>query len=186
MRDVRAVVVGLLVVILAALAISFWRRPEREFRRVRGYRVEIRKTEDGTKRHVAFTVPMSLVARMASLIPVSDIGGNMRADWGDGEVTARDILDAAGQSEPGKPGVITRPHSRIEVTADGAVLDILAKDDWDKSVRIRVPRALVESLSRESRVTPKDILHRLDELGPGDVVSIHDRDNEVTITAQGK
>ncbi|HXM76482.1 MAG TPA: hypothetical protein VN971_06895, partial [Thermoanaerobaculia bacterium] len=110
----------------------------------------------------------------------------MRADWGDGEVTARDILEAAGQSEPGKPGVITRPHSRIEVTADGAVLDILAKDDWDKSVRIRVPRALVESLSRESRVTPKDILHRLDELGPGDVVSIHDRDNEVTITAQGK
>src|SRR4030088_3530402 len=96
MRDVRAVVVGLLVVVLAALAISFWRRPEREFRRVRGYRVEIRKMEDGTKRHVAFTVPMSLVARMASLIPVSDIGGNMPAGSGGGGGPPPGTLGGAG------------------------------------------------------------------------------------------
>ncbi len=186
MREVRAVVLGLIVVILGALALSMWQRPAREFRRVRGYRVEIRKAENGGNRHVAFTVPISLVARMASLVPVSDIGGNMRADFGDGEITARDILEAGNASAPGKPGVITRGHAHIEVLSEGAVLDIQARDDWDKNVHIRVPRALVESLSKESRVSPKDILRRLDELGPGDIVSIKDRDNDVTITAQGK
>ncbi len=187
MKEVRAVVVGLLVVVLAALAISMWRRPARELRRVGGYRVEISKAEDGRgRRHVAFTVPISLVARVASLVPISDIGGNMKADFGDGEITARDILDAANASAPGKPGVITRGHSHIEVLSEGPVLDIQAKDDWDKSVHIRVPRALVDSLSKESRVSPKDILRRLDELGPGDIVSIRDRDNDVTITAQAR
>ncbi|MCA1611695.1 MAG: hypothetical protein LC780_12710 [Acidobacteria bacterium] len=186
MKEVRAVVLGLIVVILGALALSMWQRPAREFHRVRGYRVEIRKAENGGSRHVAFTVPISLVARMASLVPVSDIGGNMRADFGDGEITARDILEAGNASSPGKPGVITRGHAHIEVLSEGAVLDIQAKDDWDKNVHIRVPRALVESLSKESRVSPKDILRRLDELGPGDIVSIKDRDNDVTITAQGK
>ncbi len=187
MKEVRAIVLGLFVVVLAALAISMWRRPARELRRVGGYRVEISKSDDDRgRRHVAFTVPMSLVARVASMVPVSDIGGNMKADFGDGEITARDILEAANASAPGKPGLITRGHSRIEVLSQGPVLDIQAKDDWDKNVHIRVPRALVESLSKESRVSPRDILKRLDELGPGDVVSIKDRDNDVTITAQAR
>ena len=186
MREVRAVVLGLFVVLVVLLAITVWRRPGREYRHVRGYRVEIRKTEDGSQRHIAFTVPMSALARLASLAPVADIGGHMRADWGDGQVTARDILDAADQSRPGAPGVITKDHSRIEVQADGRALDVQVKDDWDKTVRIRVPRNLVESFSRDSRISPRDILHRLDDLGPGDVVSVHDRDQEVTITAEAK
>jgi hypothetical protein len=186
MREVRAVVFGILVVLLVLLAVTVWRRPGREYRHIRGYRVEIRKTEDGSQRHIAFTVPMSALARIASLSPVADFGGHMRADWGDGQVTARDILDAADKSSPGQPGVITKDHSRIEVQADGRALDIQVRDDWDKTIRIRLPRSIVESFSKESRVSPRDILHRLDDLGPGDVVSVHDRDQEVTITAEAK
>ena len=72
------------------------------------------------------------------------------------------------------------------MTAQGAALEIQVHDDWDKSVRIRLPRSLVESFSKDSRISPRDILKKLDELGPGDVVSVHDRDEEVIITAEGR
>lgn len=187
MREVRAVVLGLFVVLIFIMGINLWRRPGREFHRVRGYRVEIAKTENGSRRHISFHVPMSALARIASLSPVADIGGSARADWGDGSVTARDILDAADKSKPGEPGVITaKDHSRIEVQADGAALEIHVVDDWNKSVRVRLPRSLVETFTNDSRVSPRDILKKLDELGPGDVVVVKDRDEEVTITAEGK
>jgi hypothetical protein len=184
MRETRAVVLGLLVVVLVAIAIAVWRRPARELRHLRGFKVEIQKSEGATRRHVSFHVPIALVARVASLVPMADWGRDFRSDWGDGEVTAQDILDAAGRSAPGKPGEITRDHNRIEVTADGSALEIVVKDDWDRTVQVRVPRSLVESLSSEKRISPREILRRLDELGPGDVVVIRDRDDEVTITAE--
>lgn len=185
MKEVRAIVIGLLVLVVVAIGLALWRRPTREFRHVRGYRVEIRKSEGDSRRRVSFTVPISLVARIASLAPMAHIG-DLKADWGEGEVTARDILDAAAKSAPGRPGVISRDHGRIEVTADGSALDIVIKDDWDKTVRLRVPRALVESLSGERSISPREVLHRLDELGPGDVVVIRDGHDEVTITAEGR
>ena len=184
MKETRAVVLGLLVIVLVAIAISIWRRPAREFHRIKGFRVEINKTEGGSRKHVAFTVPMSLVARVGYLIPMAEVGGDLKADWGDGNVTARDILDAARKSSAGQPGVIERDRNRIEVTAEGSALEILVKDEWDKSIRVRVPRALIESFSDEKRLSARDILKRLDELGPGDVVVIRDRGDEVTITAQ--
>ncbi len=186
MREVRAVVIGVFVVLVVLLGINAWRRPGREYRHVRGYRVEIRKTDDGRPRHIAFTVPMNALARLASFAPFSDIGGHMKSEWGDGELTARDILDAADQSKPGAPGVLTRGHNHIEVQTDGNALDIQVRDDWDKTVRIRLPRSLVETFTKDSRISPRDILHRLDDLGPGDVVSVHDRDGDVTITAQAR
>jgi len=90
----------------------------------------------------------------------------MREDWGDGHVTPRDILDAAKDSSAGHPGVISRDHTRIEVTADGAVLDISIKDEWGKTVRVRIPRSLVDSLSKEKRVSGRDVLRRLDDRHP--------------------
>ncbi len=186
MRDVRAVVVGLLVVVLVAVAIAVWRRPARELKHLRGFRVEIQKSEGGSRKHVSFHVPIAFVARVASFVPMSNWGRDFRNDWGDGNVTAQDILDAAGRSAPGKPGEIVRDHNRIEVTADGPALDISVKDDWDRTVQVRVPRSLVESLSSDKLISPREILRRLDELGPGDVVVVRDRDNEVTITAEGR
>ncbi|HSS43997.1 MAG TPA: hypothetical protein VLO07_01555 [Thermoanaerobaculia bacterium] len=186
MKEVRAIVLGLFVVVLVAVGLAFWRRPAKEFRRIQGYRVEIQKSEGGLRRHVTFRVPISLVARIVSLAPMSDISGDGKADWGSGEITARDILEAAGKSAPGQPGVIVHDHDRIEVTADGMALSIVVKDAWDKTVRVRVPRALIESLSEEKRISARDILRRLDELGPGDVVVIRDGNQEVTITAEGR
>lgn len=186
MREVRAVVLGLFVVLIFILGINLWRRPGREFHRVRGYRVEIAKNENGARRHISFRVPMSALARIASLSPVADIGGTARADWGDGSITAREILDAADKSKPGEPGLITKANSRIEVQADGPALEIHVVDDWNKSVRVRLPRSLVETFTSDSRISPRDILKKLDELGPGDVVVVKDRDEEVTITAEGK
>jgi hypothetical protein len=183
MREVRAVVVGLLVVVLVAVAIAVWRRPARELKHLRGFRVEIQKSEGGSRKHISFHVPIAFVARVASFVPMANWGRN---DWGDGDVTAQDILDAAGRSAPGKPGEIVRDHNRIEVTAEGSALDISVKDDWDRTVQVRVPRSLVESLSSDKLISPREILRRLDELGPGDVVTVRDRDNEVTITAEGK
>lgn len=185
MREVRAVVLGLFVVLMVLLAVNFWRRPGREFHRVRGYRIEVRKSDGDGRRHVSFTVPMSALARIASFAPVTDIGGNASAEWG-GRVTAKDILDAADKSRPGEPGVITKDNSKIEVMAEGAAISIQVSDDWGKNVKIRLPRSLIESFTGDSRVSPRDILKKLDELGPGDVVVVRDRDEEVTITAQGK
>jgi len=186
MKETRAVVLGLFVVILVAIAFATWHRPARELKHVKGYRVEIEKSDGGTKRHLSFSVPMGLIARITSLAPIADFGTDFKTDWDTGDLTARDILNAASESAPGKPGVITRGATKIEVTADGTAINIVIKDDWGKSVQVRVPRALVESLSDQKRISPKDILKKLDEMGPGDIVVVRDHDNEVTITAEAR
>ncbi|HYX21212.1 MAG TPA: hypothetical protein VFA98_10250 [Thermoanaerobaculia bacterium] len=183
-REVRAVVLGLFVVVLAALALSFWRRPAAEFQRIKGFRVEIRSRDGGETRHASFNVPSNLLARLARLAP-KELGADMRREWSKEDVTPRQILDAAEESAPGKPGVIKKDDATIEVMADGGVLEIDVKDEWDKHVHIRLPRVLIEALSDDKgRISTSEILEKLDELGPGDVVTIQDHDNEVTITAQ--
>jgi len=183
MKEVRAVVLGLLIVLIGAILVAYWRRPARDLKRVSGYRVEIEKSEGGSRKHVSFTVPMTLVARIATFVPFTDIGADARSNWNDADVTPKDILTAADQSSPGKPGIVSKSHNKIEVSQDGQAIEIVIRDDWDKTVRLRVPRALVESLSGEKRISPRDLLKKLDELGPGDVVVIRDRDDQVTITA---
>src|SRR5512144_2440865 len=121
-KEVRAVVLGLFVVVLAALALSFWRRPAAEFRRIKGFRVEIRSREGGDTRKASFDVPSNLLARLAKLAP-KELGVDMKREWSKEEVTPRQILDAAEQSAPGKPGLIKKDDATIEVTADGGVLE---------------------------------------------------------------
>jgi hypothetical protein len=186
MKEVRAIVVGLVVVVLIAMAWAFWQRPAKEFQKIRGYRVEIQKTEGGTRKHLSFEIPIVTVARIASFIPMSSIGGNWDSDWGNGEVTGKDILDAASKSEPGKPGVIERNNHKIEVTADGFALDIQVKDEWDKTVKVRLPRALVEGFTDGRRLSIREVLKGLDDLGPGDVVRVEDGEDVVTISAEAK
>ena len=172
--------------LLVAMALAWWRRPAAEFSHVKSYLIDVREREGDSSRHVSFTIPTNLIARIAKFVPVDSIGGDLRADWGHGDVTPKDLLDAAAESSPGKPGRIKRDFYSIEVMADGAALDITIKDDWDKTVRIRLPRALVESFDGKGRITTKDILKKLDELGPGDMVVVKDRDKEVTITAEAR
>ena len=184
-RETRAVVLGLFVVVLVALALSWWRRPAAEFQRIRGFRVEVRSRDGSETRHASFDIPSNLVARIAKLAPIQEIGGDIRRDWSKEDVTPRQILDAADESAPGKPGVIKKDDATIEVLADGDALVVDVKDEWDKHVHVRLPRALVEAISGDgNRISTSEILRRLDELGPGDVVTIQDHDTEVTITAQ--
>ncbi len=184
MKEIRAVIVGLVVLVIIAAALAFWRRPAPEFARVKGFRVDVRETENGSTHRVTFSVPSSLVARVAKMTPIRSFGADFHGKWDEGEVSPREILDAAAESSPGKPGVIRQGDHTIEVTAEGTALNILVKDDWGKTVQLRVPRAIVESFSGDRDITPKEILQRIDELGPGEMVTVHDGDKEVTITAE--
>jgi len=184
-RETRAVVLGLFVVVLVALAMSWWRRPAAEFTRIRGFRVEVRSRDGSETRHASFDIPSNLIARIARLAPVQEIGGDIRRDWSKEDISPRQILAAADESSPGKPGVIKKDDATIEVAADGDALEIDVKDEWDKHVHVRLPRALIEALTEGGgRISTAEILRRLDELGPGDVVTIQDHDTEITITAQ--
>ena len=182
-KEARAVVLGLFVVVLIALALSLWRRPAAEFRRIKEFRVEFVEKDGDSTRRGSFRVPSGLVAGLAKLTPFSDLKGDISAEWGHGDVTPRDILDAARQSKPGSPGVIKKDDATIEVLDDGTSLDIDIKDDWDKHVRVRLPRVLVEGFADDATLSTSDVLRRLDELEPGDVVRIEDRDSEITVTA---
>ena len=184
MKEIRAVVLGLVVLVIVAAALAFWRRPAPEFARVKGFRVDVRETENGSTHRVSFSVPSSLVARIAKMAPIRSFSADLHGNWEQGEVSPREILDAAASSSPGKPGVIKHNDHTIEVMAQGTALDIVVRDDWGKTVHLRVPRAIVESFSGDRDITPKEILERIDELGPGDVVTVHDGDKEVTITAE--
>jgi hypothetical protein len=186
MKETRAVVLGLFVVLLVAMALAWWRQPAAEFSHVKSYLVEVRERDGDSTRRVSVTIPTRLIARIAKFVPVDSIGGDLRADWSRGDVTPKDILDAAAESAPGKPGRIRRDFYTIEVLPEGTALEITVKDDWDRTVRIRLPRALVESFGGGDRITTREILRKLDELGPGDVVVVKDRDKEVTITAEAR
>ena len=59
-KDVRAVVLGLLVIVIVALGFAVWRRPSHEFKRIRGFKVEVRTTEGDETRKFDFNVPVSL------------------------------------------------------------------------------------------------------------------------------
>ena len=184
MKDVKAVVLGLLVVVVAAVAMAFWRRPAPEFTRIKEFRVEVRNKDGDSTRHATFRIPTNLLARLVKLGHLESIGGNIATDWGRGDVTVRDILEAADRSADGKqPAVIEKGDSKIEVVAEDQMLSIDVRDSWDKHVHIRLPRAILEGLSDERGISTSEILKRLDGLDPGDVVTIKDADNEVTITA---
>lgn len=184
MKEIRAVVLGLVVVVLVAAALAFWKRPAPEFARVKGFKVEIREREGDSTRRVSFSVPSNLVARVAKLSPIRRFGADLNVDWDSDDVSPREILDAAAGSAPGRPGVIQKDDKTIEVEAVGTALDIRIRDGWGKSVYVRLPRAVVESLSGEGDISPRELLQRIDELGPGDVIRVQDGDNEVTITAE--
>ena len=183
MKDIRAVVLGLVVVLVVAMVFAFWYRPSPEFTRIKEFHVEVKEKDGDSTRRATFTIPTSLIARLVKLAHLDSIGGDITSDWGHGDISVSDILDAADRSEPGKPGVIEKDDTKIEVAVEGKALSIDVKDSWDKHVHVRLPRVVVEGLSGDSSISVSEILHRLDELEPGDVVVVQDGDSEVTITA---
>ena len=187
MKETRAVVLGLVVVLLVISALAYWRRPAPEFARVKGFKVEVQEKEhNGSLRRVSFSIPSNLVARVAKLAPIERFGADINADWDDEDVSPREILAAADQSTPGHPTVLEKNGKTIEVQGLGNIVEVRVKDGWGKNVQVRMPRAIIESVSGGRDMSPKELLQRIDELGPGDVIHVQDGDNEVTITAQAR
>ena len=150
MKEIRAVIVGLVVLVIIAAALAFWRRPAPEFARVKGFQVQVQERENGDLRRVSFSIPSSLVARVAKLVPMDRFGAEINADWDDDDITPREILDAADQSTPGNPTVLQKNGKTIEVQGLGSVVEVRVKDGWGKNVHVRVPRAIVESVSGDA------------------------------------
>lgn len=187
-KEVRAVVFGLVVVILAALALSFWHGPAREFHRIKGFRVDVKKKDGDEVRRVSFNVPVALLAQLTRIAHLDDdFDRDIRRAWDDKDITPREILDAADESEKGKPAVIKRDDATIEVgtSGDNIVIDV-KKDDSEENVHISLPRHLLEVFAEDHPFSTRDLMRRLDELNPGDPVTIRHGDDEVVITAQEK
>jgi hypothetical protein len=186
-KDVRAVVLGLFVIVVVAIGFAIWRRPSHEFQRIRGFKVEVRTTEGDETRKFNFTVPVSLLAQLTRLANLDDtLNGNIRAAWDDSEITPRQILDAADASTPEKPGTFEVDGHSVEVRGQDGRIVIDVKDDWDKEVHIAVPRHLVEVFADDEPLTTRELLRRLDELNPDDVVTIRDHEDEITIRAEAR
>jgi hypothetical protein len=184
-KEVRAIVLGLFVVVIFALGLAYWRGPARDFHRIRGFRVEVKKTEGDETRKFSVHVPVALIAQLTRLAHIDDaIDGDIRTAWDKHDVTPRQILDAADASTPEKPGIIQKDDQTIEVRSDGNAIQIDVKDEWDKRVHIRLPRSLVEVFSADHPMSARDLIRHLDELDPGEIVTIRDRDDEITITAE--
>ena len=103
-KEIRAIVLGLVVVVLFALAMAYWRRPGREFQRIRAFRVQVKKNEGGETRTLSFNVPVALLAQLTRLAHIANFESDMRHEFGKGDVTPRDILDAAARARRKRPG----------------------------------------------------------------------------------
>lgn len=186
-KDVRAVVLGLLVVVLVAMGFAMWRGPSQEFKKLKGFQVEVKKTEGDETRTFNFTVPVSLLAQLSRLARLDHkLDGDIRAAWDDADITPRQILDAADAATPDQPGVVEVDGHVVEVRSkDGSIL-IDVKDDWDRKVHIEIPRHLVEVFVDDEPLTTRELLRRLDELNPDDKVTIRDHEDEITIRAEAR
>lgn len=191
MREARAVVAGLAVVVVIAFFWSFFRRPAAGMHRVRSFRVQVDGDHDGRRQHVSVRIPGFLVGQVSSLASGAWNDASF-SDWDfDGEngrtrITPRDILDAADKSEPGHPGVIAThgDDDRLEVSKEGESIRIVVYDRMRRDVEIHAPRALIEGLAQEKPLSLRDLLRRIDELGPGELVTVTSEDATVKITAE--
>lgn len=194
MKELRAIVLGVVVVALIALAWGFFRRPAPGMTRVRSFRVEIDGHENGRDKHISVRLPGFLVGKVSQLVSHSWDNEDWR-DWtfsvgGDEKrITPRDILDAAEKSSPGHPERISirGDDEALDVLADGAEVRVrVLHDGGHREAEIVVPKLLLSGLAQERPIAPRDILRRIDTLGPGEIVSIRSEDGSVRVVAEGK
>jgi hypothetical protein len=194
MKETRAIVVGVVVVLMVALVWGFFRRPAAGMRRVRSFRVQIDGDHDGRHKHVSVRIPGFLVGKVSSLASHA-WDENDFADWdfrGDGDrvrITPKDLLDAADRSEPGKPTAIpirSGGEDRLEVSREGDEIHVVVYDGGRHDVELTAPRALIAGLSQEKALSFRDLLHRIDELGPGELVTVRSEDATIKVTAESR
>ena len=194
MKETRAIVLGLVVVLVVALVWGFFRRPAPGMRRVRSFRVQIDGDRDGRRKHVSVRIPGFLVGKVSSLashawdegdFTVWDFSG----EEGHVRITPRDILDAADKSAPGKPVAIPIREGgddRLEVSREGDVIHIVVFDHGRHDVEITAPRPLIAGLSQEKALSLRELLKRIDDLGPGELVTVTSEDATIRVTAEAR
>ena len=191
MNETLAIVVGLVVVVLIAFAWSFFRRPAVGMRKVRAFRVEIHGDSHGERQNISIRIPGFFVGKAVQMASGAWERQWRRAQSMDFEgttVTPRQLLDAADRSRTGQTVTIDVGHGHLDVRQDGTAIQITAREGDDRHGRaeITVPRALVESLAQEEPLSPRELLARIDAMGPGDLVSVKSDDGEVRITAEAR
>ena len=158
MKEIRAVVLGLLAVVLVALELAFWRRPAAEFSRVKAYRVEVKEREGASTHNLSFTIPTNLIARIARFAPVDRIGRDLRADWGRGDVTPKQRADrraalvAAQQKiERDHPEEMAKPFEESAVRREHAMLGLrINVQDLSRAVAGQMIVKVLEQLRRSN------------------------------------
>ena len=191
MKETRAVVTGLVIVLVVALMWGFFRRSTPHMRKVHSFRVQIDGDRDGRRQHVSVRIPGFLVAKVSSLASHALEDAEF-TDWNfDGEnghtrVTPKDILDAAAKSEPGKPSIISLHggDDRLEVSREAENVRIVIFDRARRDVTIVAPRAFVESFAQEEPLSVRGLFHRIDDIGPGELVTVTSEDATVKVTAE--
>jgi len=193
MKETRAVVVGLVIVVVAALMWGFFRRPVPGMHRVRSFRVQIDGDRDGRHKHVSMRIPGFLVAKVSNLASHAWEDGDF-TDWSfDGDegrtrITPKDILDAADKSKPGSPTAIALKNGedRLEVSREGGSIRIEVFAHARRDVQIVAPRPLVERLAQEEPLSLRQLFRRIDELGPGELVTVTSEDATIRVTAESR
>ena len=193
MKETRAVVTGVVIVVLVALIWGFFRRDTPRMRKVHSFRVQIDGDHDGRRQHVSLRIPGFLVAKVSSLASHAWEDGSF-TDWNfDGEngrtrVTPKDILDAAAKSQLGQPATIALHGGadHLEVSRDGGSIRIVVFGGARRDVEIVAPQALVERLAQEEPLSLRELFHRIDDLGPGELVTVTSEDATVKVTAEGR
>src|SRR5215472_5484419 len=190
MKDTRAVV---LAVAVLAVIVVFWayvRHPAPGMRRVRAFRVEIHGQEDGHRRDVSVRIPGFLVGKavhMASRAWDERRREGRGFEFNGASITPREILEAADKSSGGHPGTVdVGDKGTLRVSKEGSAIRIaFHRDDGEEHGEILVPRALLERLARDEPISPRELLEKIDEMGPGDLVLIKGENGEVRISAEG-
>ncbi len=195
MKEIRAVVAGVAVLAILIAVWAFWRRPAPGMSRIRAFRVEIRDTREG--RMLTMRIPGFLAGEAARVAARAMREHDFRAfdfehDGNRVTITPQEILDAADRSASGRPEILTPegadgPRIAVSREAQAVHLHVDSADRWDDGrADITVPRSLLEALAQEKALTGRELLARLDALGPGDLVEVRGDNGYVRVTAEAK
>lgn len=191
MKELRAVVLGLVVLLGVVLVWGILRRPAAGMRRVHSFHVEITDLHDGRNERISLHIPGFFVGKAVAMASHAweHSSHSDSIDFDGSHVTPREILEAADRSHEGAPGIVDLDdgRGRLEVTAHGEALELnVIESHGDHRVKVRVPRSILEELRESDHVSPRELLARIDSLGPGDLVLVQSEDGEVRVTAEGK
>ncbi len=167
-KDVRAVVLGLLVVVLVAMGFAMLARPGPGVHAAQG--IPGRGEEDRRRRdaHLPLHGPGRPWSRGSRGSPGWITSST--ATFGRPGTTATSRLARSWTprtpATPEQPGVIEERRTRVEVRSKDGSLLIDVKDNWDQQGAHRGPPPLVEVFVDDEPLTTREMLQRLDELGP--------------------